>query len=114
MKLYDDQIAALREARSEEFERRVVRFVREKVSAPMKRDVLDDEIRAHIAEAKEWTLDTERQIAGYVLGVWTFGDEFRVLLEPKRATLADEWEAPDAKATTILDAFDSLWLLRRA
>jgi hypothetical protein len=112
MKIYDDQIAALREGRSAEFERRLVRFVREKVSMPMKRDVHEGDIRDYIAEAGVWALDTERQIAAYVLGVWTFGDEFRVLLEPMKETLADDWEAPDTKATAILEAFDSLWIRR--
>lgn len=112
VKIYENQLAALGESRAAEFERRLVRFVREKVGSQMQREVLESDVRSSITEAGEWALDTERQIAAFVVGVWAFGSEFRALVEPMRPTFADEWVAPDTKAQMILEAFDSLWLTR--
>lgn len=114
MKIYENQLAVLGEAKAVEFEGRLVEFLREKVAAERRREVLESDVRAHIAEAGAWALDTERQIAAYVVGVWAFGGEFLALIEPMRATLADIGVAPDTKAKMLLEAFDSLWLTRSA
>lgn len=114
MKLYENQLALLGEAKAAEFEDRLVQFLREKVAAERRREVLESDVQAHIAEAGAWALDTERQIAAFVLGVWAFGGEFLALIEPMRATFADIGVAPDTKARMLLEAFDSLWLTRSA
>jgi hypothetical protein len=114
MQIHENQLAVLGEAKAVEFEGRLVQFLREKVAAQRGREVLESDVRAHIAEARAWELDTERQIAAYVLGVWVFGGEFLALIEPMRASFVDLCVAPDTKARMLLEAFDSLWLTRSA
>jgi hypothetical protein len=110
MKIYDDQLAVLGKARAAEFERRLVQLLREKVAAGTGREVLESEVRARIAEAGAWALDTERQIAAYVVGVWAFGDAFFARIEPLRATLAGREVGAWAKAKVLIDVLDALSL----
>jgi hypothetical protein len=106
MKIYEDQLAVLGEARAAEFERRLVQFLREKVAAGTGREVMESEVRARIAEAGAWQLDTEREIAAYVVGAWAFGDAFLARIEPMRGALSRRVVAAGGRAFVLLDALD--------
>lgn len=104
MKIYESQIAVLAEARAAEFEARLVRFLRARVpeAAAVAEPTLRSNVVTRIAEAYEMGLDTEIQIAAYVVGAWRFGDELIARIEPLRPRLTDACVAPAEKAKMLL------------
>ncbi|MEZ4298829.1 MAG: hypothetical protein R3B70_28015 [Polyangiaceae bacterium] len=110
MKIYEDQIDAMGQAKALEYERRLADFLRQTLAAGNEREVDQAEVRALIAEALSAGLDTERQIAAYVTGAWVFGDDFLARIDPLRPSFSDPCIAPDDKAQLLMSRFDELWL----
>jgi hypothetical protein len=110
MKIYERQIAVLAESRASEFESRIVRFLRARVSEAAATDesILRREVRERIAEAYAAGLDTERQIAAYVVGAWRFGDLYIAQIEPIRPRLTDARVDPSVKAALLLEHLAAL------
>jgi hypothetical protein len=110
MKIYESQIAVLAAARASEYESRIVRFLRAHLPAAAERDheTLRREVGERIAEASAIGLDTELQIAAYVVGAWRFGDDLIARIEPLRPRLTDARVAPADKARLLLQVIDAL------
>lgn len=110
MKIYERQIAVLAEARAAEYEARIVRFLRAQLpdAATVDEATLRRDVRVRIAEAYAIGLDTELQIAAYVVGAWRFGDELIERIEPLRPRFTDARIAPADKARMLLQVVDAL------